>query len=154
MEKIKVDRRQYVHNGQKVYEWDQTLEDVNIYIEPPPGTRAKNIDYILTSTNLTVGIKGNPPYLKHELGGQVKVKDSFWTMEDGILHITLQKMFKGDTWLAVFKGHEQLDPLSQEELKKTMMLERFQEENPGFDFSGANFSGSAPDARTFMGGIS
>lgn len=26
--------------------------------------------------------------------------------------------------------------------------------NPGFDFSGAEFSGQAPDPRTFMGGIS
>jgi hypothetical protein len=30
------------------------------------------------------------------------------------------------------------------------MLERFQEENPGFDFSQAQFSGNAPDPKTFM----
>ena len=30
---------------------------------------------------------------------------------------------------------------------------RFQEEHPGFDFSGAEFSGSAPDPRKFMGGV-
>jgi hypothetical protein len=34
-----------------------------------------------------------------------------------------------------------------------MMLERFQEEHPGFDFSGAEFNGSVPEARDFMGGI-
>ena len=28
-----------------------------------------------------------------------------------------------------------------------------QEEHPGFDFSGASFSGQAPSARTFMGGV-
>lgn len=34
-----------------------------------------------------------------------------------------------------------------------MMLERFKEEHPGFDFSGADFNGQVPDARTFMGGM-
>ncbi|CAN0027242.1 unnamed protein product [Heterosigma akashiwo] len=34
-----------------------------------------------------------------------------------------------------------------------MMLERFQEENPGFDFSGAEFNGMVPDPREFMGGV-
>jgi hypothetical protein len=29
-------------------------------------------------------------------------------------------------------------------LKKKMMLERFQEEHPGFDFSGADFNGNVP----------
>jgi hypothetical protein len=37
--------------------------------------------------------------------------------------------------------------------RKALMLERFQAEHPGFDFSGAEFSGSAPDPRTFMGGM-
>ncbi|KAJ1433812.1 hypothetical protein B484DRAFT_394350 [Ochromonadaceae sp. CCMP2298] len=32
------------------------------------------------------------------------------------------------------------------------MLERFQEEHPSFDFSGADFNGQVPDARDFMGG--
>jgi hypothetical protein len=46
-----------------------------------------------------------------------------------------------------------LNPLEQEEIRKKMMLERFQEENPGFDFSSAEFNGGAPDPRTFMGGV-
>ena len=33
------------------------------------------------------------------------------------------------------------------------MLERFGEENPGFDFRGAEFNGNVPDARNFMGGV-
>jgi hypothetical protein len=30
------------------------------------------------------------------------------------------------------------------------MIERFQAENPGFDFSGAEFTGNVPDPKTFM----
>ncbi len=34
-----------------------------------------------------------------------------------------------------------MDPLREEAVKKEMMLERFQQENPGFDFSNAEFNG-------------
>ena len=43
--------------------------------------------------------------------------------------------------------------MMQEEMKKNILLQRFQEENPGFDFSGAQMNGTAPDAREFMGGV-
>jgi hypothetical protein len=50
-------------------------------------------------------------------------------------------------------GHGELNPFVQGEVQKSLMLERFGEENPGFDFSGADFSGSVPDPRNFMGGV-
>ena len=37
--------------------------------------------------------------------------------------------------------------------KKAILLERFQAEHPGFDFRGADVSGTVPDAATFMQGI-
>ena len=48
------------------------------------------------------------------------------------------------------KGHEQLDALATEDVKRQMLLERFQAEHPGFDFSGAEVNGQVPDPRTFM----
>lgn len=48
---------------------------------------------------------------------------------------------------------ESVDPFVKQEMQKTMMLERFQEENPGFDFRDASFNGEVPDPRTFMGGV-
>ena len=85
---------------------------------------------------------------------QIVEDESFWTLEDGELHFTLLKMGKGETWPSVFVGHDQLDSFSMQEVQKEIMKERFQEENPGFDFSNADFSGSCPDPRTFMGGVS
>jgi len=38
-------------------------------------------------------------------------------------------------------------------LQKKLLLERFQEEHGGFDFSDAQINGNVPDPRTFMGGI-
>ncbi len=51
--------------------------------------------------------------------------------------IEIQKAQKGVRWGAVFKQHEALNPVEEETLKKKLMLERFQEEHPGFDFSDA-----------------
>jgi len=146
-------RKAFIHNGRTIYEWDQTLDEVNIYIQLPEGVKAKFIDCKITNTDLTVGIKGNPPYINEAFFLPVKNKDSFWTVEDGELHITLSKLSKGETWLGALKGHQQLNPMEEEKAKKQLMLERFQEENPGFDFSGAEFSGQAPDPKTFMNGI-
>ena len=73
--------------------------------------------------------------------------------DSGELNINLQKMKKGVAWPCVFVGHDEVDPLAKNEVQKKLMLERFQEENPGFDFSNAEFNGSVPDARTFMGGV-
>ena len=49
--------------------------------------------------------------------------------------------------------NESIDPLTKQEMQRTMMLERFQEENPGFDFRDATFNGEVPDPRTFMEGV-
>eukprot|EP00698_Gefionella_okellyi_P024908 TRINITY_DN892_c0_g1_i2.p1 TRINITY_DN892_c0_g1~~TRINITY_DN892_c0_g1_i2.p1 ORF type:complete len:117 (-),score=33.10 TRINITY_DN892_c0_g1_i2:59-409(-) len=112
------------------------------------------LDCQIALQRITVGLKGNPPFLDLELTKPIRVKESFWMMEDGELHFQLQKTSKAEQWSAVFAGHEQaMDPVQAEEMRKQMMLERFQQENPGFDFSGAQFSGQVPDAQTFMGGV-
>jgi len=49
--------------GQKVFEWDQTLEEVNMYITLPPNVHPKSFHCKIQSKHIEVGIKGNPPYL-------------------------------------------------------------------------------------------
>ncbi|KAL6527259.1 hypothetical protein OROGR_016349 [Orobanche gracilis] len=148
-------RHNFIHNGQKVFEWDQTLEEVNMYITLPPSVPKKLFYCRIDSKHVEVGIKGNPPYLNHEFTCPVKTDSSFWTLEDDIMHITLQKRDKGQTWSSPIMGQGQLDPYATDLEQKRLMLQRFQEEvfNPGFDFSQAQFSGGCPDPRTFMGGM-
>ncbi len=67
--------------------------------------------------------------------------------------MTLVKAHKALQWGSVFVGHESGDPVVEEEVRKRMLLERFQEEHPGFDFSGAEVNGMVPDPRKFMGGM-
>mmetsp|Transcript_4570 Transcript_4570/g.11355 ORF Transcript_4570/g.11355 Transcript_4570/m.11355 type:complete len:185 (-) Transcript_4570:1349-1903(-) len=142
-------RHQYTHAGRVVYEWDQTLSEVNIYCEVPPGVRASMIYCEVLRNHVKFGIRPNPPYLDLDLFGAVRVDESMWTLEDSCLHIFLEKVNKGQTWQAAFIGHE-INPASATDDQKRLMLERFQEENPGFDFSSAEFNGQVPDPQTFM----
>ena len=146
-------RHVFRHEGRDIYEWDQSLEEVGIWIKPPPGVTSKHLDITIASGHLKVGIKGNPPFLDQATGGVVVVTESFWSISDGEISINLQKMKKGDMWASALVGHGELDPLTKEEDKKRLMLERFSEENPGFDFSNAEFNGNIPSARDFMGGV-
>ena len=162
-------RQQFKHGDRVVYEWDQNIEEVNIYIDPPkfllakhkaefqkqlqPGEKLPELEIKITSTHIKIGLKGTPPFLDEDLGASVKASESFWMIEDDELHVCLQKMYKAETWPCACKGHAVLDPFTQNEVQKNILLERFQEENPGFDFSGADVNGMVPDARNFMGGV-
>ncbi|KAG1362182.1 hypothetical protein COCNU_10G004010 [Cocos nucifera] len=63
-EKLAPDKRHsFVHNGQKVFEWDQTLEEVNVYLDLPSNVPKKLFYCKIQSKHIEVGIRGNPPYL-------------------------------------------------------------------------------------------
>lgn len=153
-----------------------------MYVETPPGVRAKHLDVQIKATQLTIGIRGNPPFINEPFTQAINSSESTWTLEDGLLHLSLTKGSKGATWESLLKGHTPSDPFTQSEVQKSLMLERFQAEvsiacpgcpralrrrsashrspiahrcaqNPGFDFSGANFNGNVPDPKTFMGGV-
>ena len=54
---------------------------------------------------MSVGIKGNPPFLNEKLGGMIVEEESFWMLEDDELHIQLAKMKKAESWLCACEGH-------------------------------------------------
>eukprot|EP01035_Chromulina_nebulosa_P020875 gene20875-27061_t len=148
-------RIRYEFNGQLVYEWEQSLDEVNIYIYPPPEINKAMLVISILPNHLSIGIRGAPPFIDEDLGGHVSTAESTWTFSDGELQIILSKMRKAEAWdcALVGKAGSKIDPYTKEEVKKKLLLERFQEEHPGFDFSGADFNGMVPDAREFMGGI-
>jgi hypothetical protein len=94
------------------------------------------------------------PSSQEDLSANCVAAESVWTLEDGVLLLTLTKARKAETWPSVFQGHGELDAASVEAAHKQMLLERFQAENPGFDFSQATINGQVPDPRVFMGGPS
>ena len=174
------DRYVFSYNNQKVYEWEQSLEEVTIYIDAPMQQgqlpKQNTASYIVVNISpnqLQVGLKGGDRYfIDEKTYDKVKVKESSWYLDDGVITIVLSKCFRGQTWEGVLCGHiakvdegggvkstgrdgiqESIDPFTKQEMQRTMMLERFQEENPGFDFRDATFNGEVPDPRTFMGGV-
>lgn len=186
----------FTHTGQKVYEWEQSLEEVILYIDAPPhllshmqqhGGAANYILVDISPTKLRVGLVGADRYFIDEMTfDKVKIKESSWYIDDddgdGVITIILAKCYRGQTWEGVLRGHdnngtidadggvnnngtttnefggktlhhETINPYVKQEMQRTMMLERFQEENPGFDFRDATFNGEVPDPRSFMGGV-
>ncbi|WP_348246271.1 CS domain-containing protein, partial [Salmonella enterica] len=51
-------RHTFVHSGQNVFEWDQTLEEVNMYIELPKGVPTKLFHCTIQASHVEVGIRG------------------------------------------------------------------------------------------------
>ena len=193
-------RYRFEYNGNTVYEFEQSLDDVTIYIRPPPYvTRGNQINCVIAANQFKLGLVGHGGggnnnndqttcqwFLNEGTFGTVDVDESTWTLEDDdgvgtyninhssdrrkIIVVTLTKANRGTVWEAALRGNPNaagdaatnnnnetaaaaMDPVSKEQVKKDLMLQRFQEENPGFDFSGADFNGSVPDARVFMGGV-
>eukprot|EP00475_Leptophrys_vorax_P013983 TRINITY_DN2033_c1_g1_i1.p1 TRINITY_DN2033_c1_g1~~TRINITY_DN2033_c1_g1_i1.p1 ORF type:complete len:172 (-),score=46.07 TRINITY_DN2033_c1_g1_i1:99-587(-) len=148
------------HEDRVIYEWEQSLDEVNIYINPPKGVSGKDLDIRIKPHSLFVGIKGSDRgYINEEkTGGLVDESTSLWTFDpsSGELNICLQKARIGEAWVFALEGASptsKLSPIDYQKAKEQIIKERFQRENPGFDFSNAEFSGMAPDARTFMGGL-
>lgn len=147
----------FYHGDHLVYEWCQTLDEVILFVKIPvinntPATKT-DLDIRIQPRHLHVGLKGKHGYLNEELWSTVDTDESTWYIDGEEIRIECTKVRKGETWEAAFTGHGALDPFAQEQVRKQMMLERFQEEHPTFDFSQAQFSGQAPDPRTFLGGI-
>mmetsp|Transcript_44538 Transcript_44538/g.93459 ORF Transcript_44538/g.93459 Transcript_44538/m.93459 type:complete len:242 (+) Transcript_44538:52-777(+) len=171
------DRYVFSYNDHKVYEWEQSLEEVTIYIEAPMQQlpQENTASYIIVNIlphQLQVGLKGGDRYfIDEKTFDKVKVKESSWFLDEGVITIILSKCFRGQTWEGVLCGHttpangsgaasgrqgiqESIDPFTKQDMQRKLMLERFQEDNPGFDFRDAKFNGEVPDPRTFMGGVS
>lgn len=128
--KGKEGRIRFEHDGRTVYEWEQSLTEVNIYIVPPPGLPRKMIDIRISHRHLTVGVLNTPPFIDEDTGGPLKTEESLWTLVDGEIMISLQKMNKAEAWDCALRGlsGEVLDDFTKEETRKKLMLERFQEE--------------------------
>ena len=55
--------RTYKYEGRDVYSWEQSMQEVLIYIIPPEGVTADMIDCKITVQRMIIGIRGNPPFL-------------------------------------------------------------------------------------------
>jgi hypothetical protein len=194
------------YNGNTVYEWEQSLNEVIIYIISPIQNDNNNKNNIsnakifchISATHLQVGIQQQQQqqqqpsdmkqyYIDEDIYHPIDIQESTWCMEQeditemnsnqqqqqqrDVITIYLQKVAKGMVWESPLRGHtktsgtttgssgndnyhNKLDPISLQDVQRALLLERWQEENPGMDFRDATFNGgNIPDPRTYMGGI-
>ncbi|XP_022644301.1 nudC domain-containing protein 2-like isoform X2 [Varroa destructor] len=107
------------------------------------GTRAKQMDVRMTTRELHVSCNG-----KKILGGRlhrpIRPGESTWTIEDGdkvtVLLVKAQSAKSEDVWSSLLEDEFKADPMTLMEMMKKLDLEKFQIENPGFDFSNAVLS--------------
>lgn len=56
-------RHTVTHDGQTIYEWSQTIDDVDVFVKLPPGVKGKQLYVDIQRAHLTIGIRPNPPYI-------------------------------------------------------------------------------------------
>ena len=125
-------RLKFEHDGRVIYEWEQTLDEVNIYIQAPPNISSNLLNIKISHNHLIIGIKNNDTsFIDEDTFSTVKVNESTWTLSDGEICINLQKMRRGEAWETALLGRDMInktDIHTKEEIKKKLMKERFQEE--------------------------
>ncbi|KAK9962904.1 hypothetical protein ABG768_006142 [Culter alburnus] len=131
--------------------WYQTMEEVFIEVNVPPGTSAKEIKCNIESKHIELRVKDQQIF-KGKLFGSTVSDEATWTLEDKkLIQIVLMKTNReaGNCWQSLLEGEYAADLWVQDQMQRKLTLERFQRENPGFDFSGAeisgNFHGGGPD---------
>eukprot|EP00918_Siedleckia_nematoides_P100671 GHVU01219927.1.p1 GENE.GHVU01219927.1~~GHVU01219927.1.p1 ORF type:complete len:121 (+),score=17.17 GHVU01219927.1:42-365(+) len=75
-----IGRQKFIHEGNVIYEWEQTLTDVYIYMKPPEGVKKNDMDIKIMPRHLKIGLKNARPFLDEEFFSVVDASDSFWIM--------------------------------------------------------------------------
>ncbi|XP_053736068.1 nudC domain-containing protein 2 [Synchiropus splendidus] len=131
--------------------WSQTMDEVFIEVNVPRGTSAKEVKCHLGARNIELNVRGKE-LIKGKLFGTTVSDEATWTLEDKcLIRIILMKANRdaGNCWSSLIEGDYCANVCVQDQMQRKLTLERFQRENPGFDFSGAeisgNYSGGGPD---------
>ncbi|KAJ9600785.1 hypothetical protein L9F63_001065 [Diploptera punctata] len=123
--------------------WWQTVHEVHIEVNLPENTKAKNVSLKVTPREIDCVVHKNVIF-KGRLFSTVHPNETVWTIEDNnLLSIVLAKAdvtLKDEIWESLLENDYKPDPYTLHEMRKKMDLEKFQIENPGFDFSRAELS--------------
>ncbi|KOM41386.1 hypothetical protein LR48_Vigan04g158400 [Vigna angularis] len=92
------------------YSWTQTLQEVNVNVPVPNGTKSRFVVCEIKKNHLKVGLKGQPPIIEGELYRSVKPDDCYWSIEDQCaLSILLTKHDQMEWWKCLVKGDPEID---------------------------------------------
>lgn len=147
------------------FTWEQSLDEVDVRIPQPSSAllTRRSVPHFAVSASVlhmrVVMAPGVTAVFDLPLARRADGSECFWTTDDDgrTLHLVLAKAVTGEPWPAVFassrdSSSSECDEGDVEGARREMLLQRFQAEHPGFDFTDAQVSGSAPaDPVGFMG---
>ncbi|XP_047003605.1 nudC domain-containing protein 2-like [Schistocerca americana] len=121
--------------------WWQTVAEIHIEVNLPPNTRARDVAVKVTNNYIECSAYEKSIF-KGTLFRTVHGDETAWTIEDRkTLTIILSKAdysVNDEAWTALMEdGSYRPDMLTAHEMRQKLDLERFQIENPQFDFSRA-----------------
>ena len=106
-----------VHCG--TYSWREDSDGtMTVSIPIPAGTKKRDIISKLRSSHWTFGIRGCKPVLDKEFSNLVVPDESFWTLEDNTVTVSVQKLYVEECWGSLMKGEVQLSQREVEKVKK------------------------------------
>ncbi|KAK6135205.1 hypothetical protein DH2020_031050 [Rehmannia glutinosa] len=127
------------------YSWGQSLQEVNISVPVPPGTKSRLITCDIKKNHLKVGLKGQPPVIEMEwwkylVKGEpeidtqkVEPENSKLSDLDPETRSTVEKMMFD-------QRQKQMGLPTSDEMQKQETLKKFMAEHPEMDFSRAKIS--------------
>lgn len=119
--------------------WSQTVADISVEVELEQGTKGKEVQVDIAPRTIRCLVRGLVLF-QGDFCQPVLADESTWTVEDRkLLRILLVKSGGGQVefWPSLLVGQYAPDPLTLLRMRKKLDLERYQVENPGFDFSDA-----------------
>ncbi|KAL3308309.1 hypothetical protein Ciccas_013161 [Cichlidogyrus casuarinus] len=93
------------------YRWVQTLGDLDVKIPTKLPYKIKSRDVIVEfgRKTLKVQIKGQPAVFDGPLYKEIKVEESSWTLEDGmVISLSMEKIHKMEWWPCVIQGEPEI----------------------------------------------
>ncbi|KAK7282576.1 hypothetical protein RIF29_11474 [Crotalaria pallida] len=92
------------------YSWTQSLQEVNVNVPIPEGTKSRFVMCEIKKNHLKVGLKGQPPIIEGDLYKPVKPDDCYWSIEDQkSISILLTKHDQMEWWKSLVKGDPEID---------------------------------------------
>eukprot|EP00559_Dactyliosolen_fragilissimus_P006241 CAMPEP_0184871268 /NCGR_PEP_ID=MMETSP0580-20130426/40566_1 /TAXON_ID=1118495 /ORGANISM="Dactyliosolen fragilissimus" /LENGTH=327 /DNA_ID=CAMNT_0027373893 /DNA_START=92 /DNA_END=1072 /DNA_ORIENTATION=+ len=89
--------------------WTQTLNEVSIALPLPDKIRSRDLDVTLKSTHISVKLKDRSQILlEGNLTEKIRTAESTWSLEGGVLLITMEKIVH-TWWKCILLGDEEID---------------------------------------------
>lgn len=94
------------------YVWMQTLDDLEVRVAVPPGTKSKQVDVSFTKTKFSLSVKNGDDSVEvsGDFHAPIAPDDCYWTLEDNAyVSVFLQKLKGMEWWPNVLVGDPKID---------------------------------------------